>query len=83
MLRPFWSEGDITLEQALGDLACRSWIITLDDGRYALTPRGEAGHAAVAERVGATQRLLMDGLTQEEYAATVRTLRRMAENLER
>lgn len=81
-MRPFWSEGDVSLEQVIGELIRRSWITRLDDGRNALTPLGEAAHAAVAERVSGTRRRLAYGLTQDEYDVTVRTLRRMAQNLE-
>ncbi|MCG0290247.1 hypothetical protein [Streptomyces sp. PSAA01] len=49
---------------------------------YSLTPPGADGHAAVAERVGATRRRLMDGLTDDQYLETVRVLSRMAANLE-
>ncbi|GLY80985.1 MarR family winged helix-turn-helix transcriptional regulator [Actinoallomurus iriomotensis] len=81
-LRPFWGEGAITLEDVLGDLAERGWV-TEDDGRYALTAPGRTAHAAVAERVGETRRAVLDGLTEQDYVATVRTLSRMAANLER
>ncbi|MFB9832252.1 MarR family winged helix-turn-helix transcriptional regulator [Actinoallomurus acaciae] len=81
-LRPFWGEGVITLEEVVGDLAGRGWV-TEDDGRYALTERGLAAHAAVAERVGETRRAVLDGLTEQDYVDTVRTLSRMAANLER
>ncbi|GAA4514149.1 MarR family winged helix-turn-helix transcriptional regulator [Actinoallomurus oryzae] len=81
-LRPFWGEGVITLEGVVGDLAGRGWIAG-EDGRYALTERGRAAHAAVAERAGETRRAVLDGLTEQDYVATVRTLSRMAANLER
>lgn len=81
-LRPFWGEGVITLDEVVGDLAGRGWVAE-DDGRHALTERGLAAHAAVAERVGETRRAVLDGLTEQDYAATVHTLSRMAANLER
>jgi DNA-binding MarR family transcriptional regulator len=81
-LRPFWGEGAIALDEVTGELLRRTWIARGGDGSYALTPRGEAAHAAVAARVQAVRRSMTDGLTGEEYQATVRTLRRMAENLE-
>ncbi|MBP8537493.1 MarR family winged helix-turn-helix transcriptional regulator [Streptomyces sp. MK37H] len=83
-LRPFWGEGAITLDEALEALRSRGWVTrAAEDGPYSLTPPGADGHAAVAERVGATRRRLMDGLTDEQYLETVRVLSRMAGNLER
>ncbi len=82
-LRPFWGEGAIAVDEVTGALARRAWIARGSDGRYALTPRGEAAHAAAAERVRGLRGRMSDGLTAEEYQATVRVLRRMAENLER
>ena len=81
-LMPFWKEGEVTLDQALHELIGRGWITRLDGGFYALTSSGEAAHAAVAERVAVTRRSLMNSLAPEDYSAAVRTLRRMAENLE-
>ncbi|MEU8871807.1 hypothetical protein AB0D24_11645 [Streptomyces javensis] len=37
----------------------------------------------MAERVGASRRRLMEGLTDDQYLETVRVLSRMAGNLER
>ena len=81
-LMPFWKEGEVTLDQALHELIGRGWITRLDGGFYALTSSSDTAHAAVAERVAATRRSLMSGLAPKDYLATVRTLRRMAENLE-
>jgi DNA-binding MarR family transcriptional regulator len=81
-LRPFWGAGGITLGEVTGDLERRGWIARGGDGRYTLTPRGEATHAAVREQVQAIRGRMIEGLTEQEYHATVRVLRRMAENLE-
>lgn len=82
-LRPFWGEGAVTLDEVLGDLERRGWITRVGaEGPYALTPLGVEGHAAVAERIGVARRRITDGVTDEEYLATVGVLRRMAENLE-
>jgi DNA-binding MarR family transcriptional regulator len=82
-LRPFWGEQAVTLDEVTGDLERRGWVAQGGDGRYALTPAGQDGHAAVAERVDAVRRRAADGLTREEYQMAVRVLARMADNLER
>nr|WP_161561787.1 hypothetical protein [Streptomyces antimycoticus] len=80
---PFWGEGAIPLEEAMEALHSRGWVTrAADRGPYSLTPPGADGHAAVAERVGATRRRLMDGLADDQYLETVRVLSRMAANLE-
>lgn len=82
-LRPFWDEGAITLDEVLDGLECRGWVAREGaEGPYALTPLGAEGHAAVAERIGDARRRITDGVTDEEYLATVDVIRRMAENLE-
>jgi hypothetical protein len=77
-LRPFWTEGAITLDEVTGDMARRGWLT----GRYALTPAGEAVHAAVQRTVHGIRATFLTGLAEDEYHRTVRTLRHMAENLE-
>lgn len=81
-LRPFWGDGAVTLDQVTGELLGRGWIAQDDDGTLALTPDGRAAHDAVRARVAATRRTVTDGLSGDEYQATVRVLRRMADNLE-
>jgi DNA-binding MarR family transcriptional regulator len=81
-LRPFWVEGAITLDEVTAALARRGWVTRSAEGRYGLTESGEAAHAAVSERVQATRRAATAGLGADEYQATVRTLRRMAGNME-
>lgn len=82
-LRPFWGEGAITLDEVLDGLGRRGWVVREGaEGPYALTPLGAEGHAAVAERIGEARRRIIDGVSDEEYLATVGVLRRMAENIE-
>jgi hypothetical protein len=77
-LRPFLTEGASTLDEVTGDMARRGWLT----GSYALTPAGEAVHAAVRRKVLALRATFLTGLAEDEYHRTVRTLRHMAENLE-
>jgi DNA-binding MarR family transcriptional regulator len=80
-LRPFWGQGAITLDEVLGDLERRGMVVN-DGGRYTLTAAGKATWAKLAEQVDITRRRLVDGVTQEEYLATVKVLQRMTANLE-
>ena len=80
-LRPFWGQGAITLDEVLSDLERRALIVN-DGGRYALTAAGKATRAKIAKHVDVTRRRLVDGVTQEEYLATVEVLQRMTANLE-
>ena len=81
-LRPFWGPGAITLDEVTGELADRGWL-TVDGGRYALTPAGTAAHAAVEAKVLGIRDTSMTGLSEDDYRHMMRVLRRMAENLER
>jgi hypothetical protein len=77
-----WTEGIVSLDEVLDHLLQgRGWIAVAPDGRYGLTSAGEAAHARLAARVEATRRRALDGVTPDEYQVTVRTLRRMSENL--
>lgn len=78
-LRPFWHPGTITLAEVVDELGRAGWITAGDP--VALTPAGEAAHAAASGRVRAVREQLVQGLRREEYLATVDCLRRMAANL--
>jgi hypothetical protein len=80
-MRPFWTDGDLTIDDVVAELAGRGWTAATGDGRWALTPDGVAGHADVAAKVRAARRAITDGISADEYVRTVGTLRRMAENL--
>jgi hypothetical protein len=82
VLRPFLGDGAITLDEVTGDLLNLGWAERGGDGRYRLTASGRAAHAALLDRINVSRRRILDGLTPEEYQATVRVLRRMAGNLE-
>ena len=61
----------------------RQALVASVAGRYALSAAGEATRARIAEDVNVTRRRLVDGVSQEEYRATVGVLQRMTANLER
>ena len=79
-LRPFWGQGAIPLAEVTTELAERGWV-TVDGPRQALTPAGEAAHAAVEVKVLGIRDRSLDGLSEDDYRHTVRVLERMAENL--
>jgi DNA-binding IclR family transcriptional regulator len=81
-VHPFWGPGAITLHEVTSELTRRGWLTQDGAGRYSLTPAGQAGHAAVEEKVRGIRSTLLTGLTEEDYLATVRVLQRMTENLE-
>lgn len=62
-------------------LVARGWV-RYDGDTLALTEPGRTAHYTAAERVGETRRLLVRGITAEQYAETVRILSVMAGNLE-
>ena len=80
-LRPFWGQGAITLDEVLRDLEHQA-LVANNGGRHALTATGTATRARLAEQVDLTRRRLVDGVTREEYLATVEVLQRMTANLE-
>lgn len=77
-LDPFWTEGAITLDEALADMTRRGWI-TGQEPRQ-LTQGGEATLDAIRERTGLREKIVA-GLTAEQYAQTVAVLEQMAANL--
>lgn len=64
-------------------LVARGWVERGEGSMPRLTPVGTGFHAGLLERIQPTRRLLVWGVTQEEYLATVGVLRRMAGYLER
>jgi hypothetical protein len=64
------------VDEAVGQLTARGWLA---DGR--ITEAGAAAHAEIGERVAAFRRRASEGVTPEEYQATMDVLRRMSANL--
>jgi DNA-binding MarR family transcriptional regulator len=79
-LRPFWGTEAITLDKVTDDLTSRGWLT--NNGRYTLTPEGETAHAALEQKVLGIRTTVQQGLTDDDYHQTVRTLQHMAANLE-
>ncbi|MGB3327719.1 MAG: hypothetical protein WBA46_02130, partial [Thermomicrobiales bacterium] len=57
-------------------------LISMEDGVIDLTPAGVALHGELGKQVSDTRTVLMHGIANEEYLATIRILERMAENVE-
>jgi hypothetical protein len=85
-LAPFGTDQAPPVGSVLGGpdgLVTRGWAGYEADGQTVnLTESGRAAHGRAAARVGETRRRLMDGLTPEQYAETVRVLSVMAGNIE-
>lgn len=79
-LRPFWSGSAVAVDEVIEELVRRGWITRREP--YALTPAGEAAHAALAQGVERAGRQIRDGVATERYADTVEVLRHLVENAE-
>lgn len=80
-LAPFLGPSGLASE--LDDLRGRGWLDRSAAGRMALTGTGRAAHERLSAEVGRMRRQVADGLTAEEYEATVAALARMVANVER
>ncbi len=81
-VEPFLAEDPDAARRAVANLEMREWARSIEGNVLRLTATGVEAHARLRDRVGATRRLLVRGVSEEEYAQTVDVLRRMAENLE-
>lgn len=80
-LAPFLDDQEPTIRPVLDDLAARGWAAWTTGGRAAMTPAGAAAHGELLADVSADRRRVADGITAEEYQATMAVLHRMAANL--
>ncbi len=82
VLRPFVGREPEAHRRVVGELMARGWVEPANGDRLRLTDSGSAAHATLFGLMQEIRRLLARGVTQEEYAATIDVLRRMAGNLE-
>lgn len=85
-LAPFGGMAGDDVSEALdapGGLVARGLVAPGAAGLLSLTAEGAAAHAAASTCVEAQRRALLEGLTPEHYAETVRVLSVMAANAER
>jgi len=72
-LAPFLDDQEPTTRPVLDDLAARGWATWTADG--------SAAHGELLAAVSVHRRRVTDGITAEEYRATLAVLQRMAANL--
>jgi hypothetical protein len=63
------------------DLEKRGWLLRSPEGSLTLTEEGEQGLARARERNHRAHTQMHQGITPEEYAATLTILRRVIDNL--
>ncbi|WP_116247043.1 MarR family winged helix-turn-helix transcriptional regulator [Nocardiopsis sp. FIRDI 009] len=80
-LAPFLEEDEPTVAPVVDQLRARGWV----EGQQplSLTAAGETAHEALFEKVSDARRRLAQGISDQEYRATVDVLERMSANLER
>ncbi|WP_405794618.1 MarR family transcriptional regulator [Streptomyces sp. NBC_01506] len=78
-LAPF-DDQDTDFETVYGDLIARGWL-TEESGTFVLTEAGEAGRLRTKERLAKVHERVLDGISPQQYAATLNVLRRMIDNL--
>ena len=69
-----------TSAEHLSELIESAWVDATASG-YEITEKGRVAFDALAETVASLRSDMSDGLTQEQYTATVASLERMARNL--
>ncbi|MHC3390397.1 MarR family winged helix-turn-helix transcriptional regulator [Streptomyces lavendulocolor] len=67
--------------RAVDHLLHRGWLRLDDDEGLHLTDEGRAAKARIKELVTGIRARIHDGITDEEYVAALRVLRRMADNV--
>ncbi|MDX3104235.1 MarR family transcriptional regulator [Nonomuraea angiospora] len=64
------------VDEAVERLTAKGWLA---DGE--LTDAGRAAHGEISEKVGQFRQQVLEGVSSQEYLATVDVLRRMSANL--
>lgn len=80
-MAPFAAPAEI--DAVVEHLTGRGWLVRTDSGCLVHTAAGRAAHRRVLARITQARLRVTDGLTAEEYDATVAALARMAANVER
>ena len=80
-LRPFWTDGETSIQEVLQDLVDRGWL-RADGTDYTITEAGQRARADLLGSVAKIRRAMFDGFTEDEYSAIVASLARMSANLE-
>ena len=77
---PFQTDDGMSVADQLTELIESDWV-ALAGAEYRLTERGAAAHSRLAEVVAELRTGSADGVSEEDYERTLRTLERMARNL--
>lgn len=78
-LDTFWTDDSEWPTELAGLLA--DGLVVDDAGMLSLTDEGRVAHDEAFVRIGERRRQLAEGITDEQFAETVRILRRMVANL--
>ncbi|WP_174188284.1 MarR family transcriptional regulator [Nocardia barduliensis] len=78
-LDTFWAD-DSEWPTELAELVAAG-LVADDAGMLSLTEKGRVAHDAAFARIARRRRQMAEGVTDEQFAATVRSLQRMAANL--
>ncbi|MYS57189.1 MULTISPECIES: hypothetical protein [Streptomycetaceae] len=76
------ADGQHEIPRVLGQLLHRGWLRTDADQRLHLTDAGETARVHVRELVTELRALVHEGISDEEYVAALKVLRRMIANVE-
>lgn len=72
---------DIDFDDVFDDLLKRGWMTENTSATLTLTEEGEAGRLRARDRNARAHKQMHEGITEEEYVATLNVLRRMITNL--
>jgi DNA-binding MarR family transcriptional regulator len=77
------ADGPYEVPRAIDQLLARGWIGAGTGGHLHLTNAGRAAKGRTKQLVTDLRAQIHDGITDEEYVATLKVLRRMIHNIER
>lgn len=75
-----YADSGVEFAPVFDDLITRGWM-TEESGSLTLSETGEAGRLRARDRNARAHELIHEGISSEEYAATLNVLRRMVANL--
>lgn len=76
------ADGSSEVERAVDQLLHRDWLRTDTDSRLHLTDAGEAARVRLRELATGLRAVIHEGVSDEEYVAALKVLRRMVANVE-
>jgi DNA-binding MarR family transcriptional regulator len=82
-LAPFLGDDPGAGGRVIDDLVVRGWVESRQNELLSLTEEGIQAQAAMLQLVAVTRQVLVEGISEDEYRATIDVLRRMVANLER